>query len=293
MLVSLTSGRLVICLTLLHFVLSGAGCLREARGLQAPAVKTETRVYRAENGYELAVTSLGDIVGLRGPKELAADSAPVRDYYRLTYKHPRGRQVVASSAAGVDRGIGSGSFVPVSFESPPSGAVFSDDKPLAAKVTVRTSDGLLQLTHLLTWKPGSDSVSVQTEIASSDAKQAVSVVSFERVIEVAEGEAVQARYRRFVKTRPGQGNAFLIDWEARCLPPNCPPPSPLRPYLVIGDAAAVARQTAAGRSENPNASSAGQRGGAASLVWEFKAPLSRRTPAVVTTRFSLLDTTMP
>ena len=288
MMTSLTSGRTVICLTLLNFLFSNAGCLRKANSTQAPAVKTETRVYRAENGYELAVTSLGGIVGLRGPKELAADSAPVRDYYRLTYKDQRGQQVVASTAAGGDKGAvsGSGNFVPVSFESPPSGAVFSDAKPLAAKVTVRTSDGLLQLTHRLTWEPGSDSVSVQTEIASSDAKQTVSVIAFERVIEVAEAEAPKGSYRRFLRNRPGQDNAFLLDWEARCLPPNCPPTPPIRPYIATADPAAVL----VGKFE---ASSAQQSDGAASFVWEFKSPLSGQTPAVVTTRFSLMDKTMP
>lgn len=286
--VSLTSGRTVICLTLLNLIFSDGGCPRKANSTQAPAAKTETRVYRAENGYELAVTSLGGIVGLRGPKELAADSAPVRDYYRLTYKDTRGRQVVASTAGGGDKGVvsGSGSFVPVSFESPPSGAVFSDAKPLAAKVTVRTSDGLLRLTHLLTWEPGSDSVSVQTEIASTNAKQAVSVIAFERVVEVAEGEAVKARYRRFLKPRPGQDNAFLLDLEDRCLPPNCPPTPPVRPYLVTANPAAV-------QPGNFKASLAPQSDGAVSLVWEFNSPLSRQTPAVVTTRFSLLDKTMP
>ncbi|HLM56573.1 MAG TPA: hypothetical protein VK422_10710 [Pyrinomonadaceae bacterium] len=297
MMLSLTLGRTVICLSLLNFIFADAGCPRKANSLQAPATKIETRVYRADNGYELAITSLGGIVGLRGPKELAAVSAPVRDYYRLTYKDRRGRQVVASTATvGDKRGeTGPSNFVPVSFESPPSGAVFSDAKPLASKVTVRTSDGLLRLTHLLTWKPGSDSVSVQTEIASSDAKQAVSVIAFERVIEVAEGEAVKARFRRFLRNSPGQENAFLVDLEDRCLPPNCPPPPPLGFYVVTADPAAlfVRAETTGGRPENFKASMAPQSDGAASFVWEFKSPLSRQTPAVVTTRFSLSDKTMP
>lgn len=312
--VSLTLGHTALCLTLLNFILSYDGCPRKAARVErphAPAVATETREYRAENGYELAVTSLGGIIGLRGPKELGDDRAPLRDYYRLTYRHPRGQQVVASTAAGGDKDVASGSsnFVPVSFESPPSGAVFSDDQPLTAKVTVRTSDGLLRLTHLLTWKPGADSVSVQTEIANADAGQAVSVMAFERVIEVAgEGAAAKdqgaskARYRRFLQFRPGQNNAFTVVWEGRCIPapPNCPPPPPLKSYLVTGDPAAVIRQRAAnpsevagGKTENSGAPSGQQSDGAASLVWEFKSPLSRQTPAVVTTRFSLLDTTVP
>lgn len=294
--------RTALCLSLLNLSLWTAGCPRKRVAVddpRAPAVKVETRNYAAGNGHGLAITSLGSIVGLRGAKEAGADGAPVRDGYRLTYRNPRdGKQVVASTGDGVEKGGASASsrFVPVSFESPPPGAVPGDES-LTAKVTVRTDDGLLLLTHLLTWKPASDSVSVQTTIANTDAERAVPVISFERTFDVTGDAATpekmnapKAGYRKFLTRDPQQGrNSLLLD--LRCVPiVNCPPPPPVRRYRLTGDPSPVAiiAQTAA---DPPGGKSDGASRG--SLVWEFGSSLSAQTPLVFTTQFSPLDTVTP
>lgn len=299
---NLSLRRTVICLALLNLSLWTAGCPRKRVGVESPRVppaKVETRKYTAGNGYDLAITSLGSIVGLRGPKEAGADSAPVRDGYKLTYRNPRdGRQIVASTPDGADKGGASaaGNFVPVSFESPTPGAV-SGDESLTAKVTVRTDDGLLLLTHLLTWKPASDSVTVQTTIANTDARRAVPVISFERTFDVTGDAAAtekmnasKAFYSKFLTYDPQQGRNGLM-LTIRCgAGVDCPLPPPIRPHRLTGDRSPVAVITQTAADPSGGRSDGAKRG---SLMWEFKSSLSAQTPLVFTTQFSRLDAVTP
>jgi hypothetical protein len=316
----LTSRRTATCLALLSFIGLGVSSCDETPktdGRPAPVAKVETREYTARSGHALAITSLGGIVGMRGPKVSGANSPPIRGGYKLTYKHPHdGRQVVAFAAAeGGEGAAGSSNLVPVSFEASPSGTSLTDAEPLTAKVTVQTGDGLLRLTHLLVWEPGSDTVSVQTEVANSDAKQAASVVAFERTIDVS-GEGSVAKnqvardvknqvarewsYTRLVRHDPRRNDVYVMDLGWRCSP-LCPPPPPFM-FRVTGEPShiMVVRQppadpsaVAQGRAEVAKVSKAAgkQPDGApkASLVWEFNSPSQLQTPMVFTTRFAPQD----
>lgn len=308
--VNQTLRHTIICLSLLSLILSGGGRPQKAVGGESthtPRVKAETREYIAKNGRDIAITSLGTIIGLRGPNKPEADTAPIRDGYRLTYKRAGDGKLLRASAlseGGKDAASDSGSFVPVSFEAPPTGSVIPEGGTLMAKVTVRTSDGLLRLTHLLVWKPGSDSLNVQTEIANSDAKGGASVIAFERTIGVKGQWAAlgnqKPTYRKVLELDPSQ-NTLYIDWlDLRCLPPNCPPPPPLRLYGVKADSASVIRlrgsgpsEFAKGKAEAYTSPPGGQLGYEASLMWEFKLDAGGRAAMKVTIQYSQVGTKTP
>ena len=78
--------RVAGLLFLLTIVLPDAARSQKAARAESPrppAVKVETREYRAGKGHSLVITSLGSFVRLGGPKADGAEGAPIRDGYTL------------------------------------------------------------------------------------------------------------------------------------------------------------------------------------------------------------------
>jgi hypothetical protein len=205
----------------------------------------EKREYIAENGRSIVITALGNLVRFESPRGFEHVAGGLEDPingYVLAYWDPRTgvlrvlHNVYRSQSSTIKPGLSD--FVPLSFEGPASGTVFSRAKLVRASVTVGTRDGLFLIRTTYSWLQGTLRVdSVLTAV--SRATKVVSVKFQNRLPMDANGAygALEPKVDVLAVEQPqALGDAVLgpsfISQVALCCGRRCTPPFPECPPLL-------------------------------------------------------------
>lgn len=190
----------------------------------------EIREYSAENGYKIAITSRGNIIGLEIPERV--ERTGPREGYVLSYVDGEGvtRVVhdVYDSYSAVIR-PGARDFVQRSFIAPPSQHRIPLDTLISATAVVDTQDGLLRLENEIRWRAGTGVVQVRMTITNRSATRSVRVINVKRV-----SAPVLGPDTHLMSVTMPDLVSFMIN-KCNCPPPIPPPPWALPEIIMRGD----------------------------------------------------------
>lgn len=215
-------------LTLVMLLLaSSAYPQRKAPVATTDELNKEIREYISENGFRIELTTAGNLIGLESPVGFDyIERRFTKEGYLLSYRTPDGiSRTVYDIYSYRSYSIlnTQPDLIPVAFEGPANGSIWANGTILNARSIVKTSDNLLQLTHIFTWQVGSGQVSIRTVITNTHPDRAIELLAFKRIVDINIGL--------------GSTNQTVEEWhiatpyeEARdsievayC---NCPPPIP-------------------------------------------------------------------
>jgi hypothetical protein len=177
---------LLLALATLYIMSSGARAVGPHIETERSAPlqqQIEKRQYIAEDGRNIVITALGNLIRFESPRGFEHVSggldAPI-DGYVLAYRDLRTgtlrvlHNVYRSQSSTIEPGLGD--FVPVSFQGPDSSTVFPREKLVRAVVVVGTRDGLVQVRTTYSWIRGM----VRIDSLVTPVNRPIRLISFKR-----------------------------------------------------------------------------------------------------------------
>src|SRR5262245_3145480 len=209
-------------------LLRALGCLATlmpiwANGIPSTTItgRIEERDFIAQNGRRIRISSMGNLVSFQsagGAEHINVKRS--REGYVLAYRldASESMRVIHDVHDSYSQIISSGQrdFVPESFTFPSVNSGIPSDTCLTASATVRTSDGVIRLTHVFGWRAGYGPVGINMILTNISLKPLI-LAGVKRLVD---NDTAQEYPNDFVKKGDG-----AVSFAPRCMTTNdCPPP---------------------------------------------------------------------